>query len=322
MLFMKTIEIVAGFRSLTINLKRRKRRTVTMNQRIKHLVLVGFLSILLIIPSGVLATTYSSMLSFGDSLTDNGPADGFGIQHYTNGSVWVEYMASHYSVPLLDMAYGGATSGIDDPAAGQATRLGLQWQVGVYLNNVSSIVPSNTLVTVWAGANDFLQHRAPDAAASNVVLALTNLANAGGQYFLIPNLPDLGLTPQFRGSSFQTTATAWSQAFNADLALDLQTEELAYSMDYFYTLDVYDMLDAVIANPAAYGFTNVTDSGNQDPPAGYLFWDGIHPTTQAHLLLAQYSEAAVTTGVPEPATMLLLGLGLMGVLGIRRKIQK
>jgi hypothetical protein len=26
--------------------------------------------------------------------------------------------------------------------------------------------------------------------------------------------------------------------------------------------------------------------------------------------------------VPEPATMLLLGLGLMGVLGIRRKIQK
>ena len=27
-------------------------------------------------------------------------------------------------------------------------------------------------------------------------------------------------------------------------------------------------------------------------------------------------------GVPEPTTMLLLGLGLMGVLGIRKKIQK
>jgi hypothetical protein len=32
--------------------------------------------------------------------------------------------------------------------------------------------------------------------------------------------------------------------------------------------------------------------------------------------------ASCTTATPEPATMLLLGLGLMGVLGIRRKIQK
>ena len=134
------------------------------------------------------------MLSFGDSLTDNGPTDGFGIQNYTNGQVWVQYMASHYSVPLLDMAYGGATSGIDDPAAGSSI-LGLQWQVNTYLHNISPIVPSNTLITVWAGANDFLQGRSPDAAAANDVLAIQALANASGQNFLVPNLPNIGLTP-------------------------------------------------------------------------------------------------------------------------------
>jgi thermolabile hemolysin len=295
-----------------------------MNQRIKPLVLAGFLSLLLIIPSGVSAYTPSNILSFGDDWTDNGPADGYGIQHYTNGPVWVEYMASHYSVPLLDMAYGGATTGIDDPAAGQSAALGLQWQVSTYLNNVSSIVPSNTLVTVWAGYNDFLNHRAPDEAASNVATTLTNLAKAGGQYFLIPNLPDLASTPQFLGTTFQGEAKLWSQAFNAYLALDLQTVELAYPTDQFYTPDFYNLINGpygVMANSTVYGFTDVNTSGNQHPPPGFMFWDTIHYTTQTHLLLADDAEAAIATGVPEPATMLLLGLGLIGVAGIRRKFR-
>jgi beta-lactam-binding protein with PASTA domain len=256
----------------------------------KRLSVLFTLFIFLFTPLAVRAYPYSSILSFGDSLSDNGPPDGFGIMHYTNGPVWVEYMASHYSVPLLDMSYGGATTGVDDPAAGSPI-LGLQWQVSTYLNNISPIVPSNTLVTIWAGANDFLQGRAPNQAASNVALAIMNLANAGAQNFFINNLPDLGLTPQFRGTPFQAQATAWSQAFNADLAMDLQTVELAYSADNFYTLDTFDLLDAVIAYPILYGFTNVTENGNQNPPPGYLFWDTIHPTTSAHLLLAQYAEA-------------------------------
>jgi len=301
-----------------------------MNKRIKRLILAGFLSILLIIPSGVLATTYSSILSFGDSLTDNGPLDGFGIQHYTNGSVWVEDMASYYSAPLQDMAYGGATSGINDPAV-PSSILGLQWQVNYYLHNISATVNSNTLITIWAGANDLLKGfevpgetiGSPDMAATNVVLAVQALAHAGGQNFLIPNLPDIGKTPAFLLSPYADTATNWVQQFNADLAADLLALESnpQYSADHFYTLDVYSIFNAVIADPGAYGFSNVTQSGNMSPPSGYLFWDGIHPTAQAHLLLAGDAEALMATGVPEPATMLLLGLGLIGLAGVRRKLK-
>jgi phospholipase/lecithinase/hemolysin len=299
-----------------------------MNQRVKHFVLAVFLSVLLFIPSGVLAYSYSSILSFGDSLTDNGPADGFGIQHFTNGSVWVEYMASKYHVPLLDMAYGGATSGIDDPAAGYPI-LGLQWQVNKYLTGLSPIVPSNTLITVWAGANDLIKGfevpgqsvGSPGVAASNDVLAIQTLANHGGQYFLVPNLPDIGLTPAFHGTPYQAFVTGWCQQFNGDLAADLLTLESnpMYANDHFFTLNDYALFNAVWANPSAYGFTNITQSGNQNPPPGYFFWDGVHPTTQAHLLLAQNAEAAVAP-VPLPPTILLMIPSLVGLAGLRRRL--
>jgi phospholipase/lecithinase/hemolysin len=302
-----------------------------MSAKVKRIILVWFLCITLVLSTAVIGYAYSGILSFGDSLSDNGyyqgyyggtagntnPADIYGIMRFSDGPVWLEYMAQSYGVPLLDMAYGGATTSYDNPAVG-LTITGLQWQVDAYKTFVSASIPSGTLVTVWAGANDFLQGRPFVTAAANVTSAIQELADAGGQNFLVPFLPDIGLTPAFLGTPLQGTATGWSQAFNTSLWLDLLALESINPEINCYVLDTFTLLRDVIANPSSYGFTNVTSDGGGNPPEGYLFWDGIHPTTDGHLLIANYGWKAV----PEPSTIVLLVLGMMGLAGIRRKFQK
>ena len=309
--------------------------------RTKQIISALFLCVFLVLSTAVLGHSYSCILAFGDSLSDNGfyqgypggtpgntnPNDIYGFKYFTNGPVWVEYLAdpSHLNVPLFDMAYGGATTSGDNPAAPDPYKhvTGLQWQVDTY-TSVYSAVPGDALVTVWAGANDFFQLRDYETAAQNVTSAVQKLADAGGNNFLISFLPDIGLTPRFLGTEFQESATLWSEAFNMLLAADLAV--LASTPEYgdinIYTLDAFTLLRDFIANPGFYGFTDVSTSGNGNPPEGYLFWDGVHPTTAAHALFAYYAMGAIGVPVPEPVTILLLGIGVVGLTGVRRRFSK
>jgi len=73
----------------------------------------------------------------------------------------------------------------------------------------------------------------------------------------------------------------------------------------FGRLDLFAFINDVVAQPEAYGLSNVTDPCltffvMEDPvcedPDEYLFWDGIHPTRAAHRQLAKEAVTIVRTG--------------------------
>jgi outer membrane lipase/esterase len=161
-----------------------------------------------------------------------------------------------------------------------------------------------TLVIVYGGGNDLLaavgHPRAPtmvDTAVSALRSIVADLVAHGATDFLIPNLPDIGITPEVRarGSRAVAEARTLSSRFNAALEGAL-AEIAANSAVRLYRLDVWSMAERAGADPAAFGFVEISKpcstSGRCE---GYLFWDHVHPTTQAHRRLAEAALEAVSS---------------------------
>ncbi|MEM9684895.1 MAG: SGNH/GDSL hydrolase family protein, partial [Pseudomonadota bacterium] len=86
-------------------------------------------------------------------------------------------------------------------------------------------------------------------------------------------------------------------------------------------IDVAAISAEISADPAAFGFTNATDTCNQGATScdGLVFWDGIHPTDATHALVADAVIDAVTPiPLPAGAPLLLVALGALGVASRRR----
>ncbi|WP_320040011.1 SGNH/GDSL hydrolase family protein [uncultured Desulfobacter sp.] len=245
---------------------------------------------------GLAATTFDNLVVFGDSLSDTGKFDG---RRFSDGAIWVETLAENLGLALNNHAYAGATTDYDNPSAG-LSYTGLLWQVAQY---GSSSPTENSLVTVWAGANDLADERGYAAAANNIVTALGLLYDEGFRYFMVLNLPDIGNTPklQIQGQSDADAASWWSKAFNADLAVKLTNFAEAYEGVMLYDLDIYAAFDEYTVNTQAWAD---------------LFWiDGYHPSSTGHAMIADIAASAV----PVPQTALLLVSGLLGLALAGRK---
>ncbi len=294
--------------------------------------LIILVALLLAIVTGLPATSdassFSQLIAYGDSLSDNGNLFGLSggtfppppyAQRLSNGPVAVEYMAAMLGLPLIDLAVAGATTGTANVNSAALPGM-FQELLG------GPPVDPTALYFVWGGANDFLSLpldpvTAVTQSVSNLMFIVDALNAGGAHEIFVPGLADLSLTPRGRASDPLTQAGLHQLTlfFNGLLASQLQARPHTI---YF---DTNALLNGIIANPAAYGFTNVADACKSPSAAGvpgsvcadvdtYLFFDDVHPTTAGHQVLGtQFAE----TVVPEPSTVILVAAGLAEV--VRRR---
>jgi phospholipase/lecithinase/hemolysin len=282
------------------------------------------------------AAGFSGIYAFGDSLSDVGnasiatlhavPAGPYSDGRFSNGDIWLQDLARNLGLPAVqpsfaggtDFAVGGALTGPSLVHAQNPSDLPSQYGEFVAFNPHPS---PNALYTVWAGSNDVLdiandasltpvqQQQAVQQAVNNEVGIVDGLIAHGARNLVVLNVPDLSQIPYetVRPAS-DAAAGALAQQYNADLAASLH-QVMASGVASIDLIDTYSLLDSAIANPAAYGFTNVRQpvwTGNLTDPhsgvlnatgaaqGGFLFFDEMHPTATGHAYVASAVAQTLT----------------------------
>ncbi len=278
------------------------------------------------VSSSVAAQSVNSIYFIGDSLTDSGQ---FGSRFTTNpGQVWSQYLAQQLGVEALPSSQGGTNFAVGGARVAVGSQLDplqppgpMNPPVPAMTDQLTQILAvsggrldPDALYAVWGGANDLFavtqDINAGPAIIQQSIMGQTGIIQSlheqGAQYIMLADIPDLGQTPEFAGSPMTSAiASDLTKTYNQGLAAALEN-----SPANIIPLNISGLLNEVMQDPQAYGFTNVTDMActvasllcgpdqlvSPDAAQTYLYADGVHPTSGAHAAIADYAMSVVSAG--------------------------
>ncbi|MEH2446706.1 MAG: SGNH/GDSL hydrolase family protein [Nostoc sp.] len=323
----------------------------------KQAVAAGFVLFSFMLPTKASAVSFDQLYIFGDSLSDTGNIynlTGKGYPQsppyfegrFSNGPNWVDYLGDQLGLkPTLfttipstpptqgiNFAIGGASSGLGNAVLPDSNLPGVLGQVRDFAETLKAnnqTANPDALYTLWGGANDLLFANSPNSSKNpinNISLALNTLVGVGAKNILVFNLPDLGQLPAAKTNGRNPTSLSKSSS-EFDLGLANTVSALNQNPNLnIVSVDVYSLFNQA----SALGFTNVTESCLSRPDIcdpknnKFLIWDGVHPTTAAHKVIADTALAAIEAkSVPEPSINLgILALGAFSAIGVLKRQQK
>lgn len=285
----------------------------------------------LVATTPALAADYSDTIFFGDSLSDAGTyapflPPGTGRFSTNPGPVWSEILADGLGFDGSPVAQGGTNFAAGGaritqlpgvpPSPPTADAPPIRTQVTTYLTLSGGAADPDALYFMWAGANDifvaaggaippdqiqaYLQTTAAEQAGE-----IARLAAAGARHIVVLNVPDIGTTPfgLSTGPAGSAGLTQLSSGYNTLLFLSIGTTGVPV-----LGLDTFALLREISASPSTYGFANATvpacgavpsllcTAANLVAPgadASFVFADGVHPTSGAHAVIAQFVQSAL-----------------------------
>ena len=250
---------------------------------------------------------------YGDTYGKSGKAGYDFPGRFTDGQNWVDYFSTigNYSPAIsaywkdggTDFAVGGSTSedvnvnskklGLDLP--------GLPTQINAYLATLGGKSAADDLFVIWIGANDFFAEIEPAQTVANIKNAIAKLADNGARNFVVISVPDISLTPTVIATGGATTLAAKRFVYATNVLLEIELLRTAFL--HRISIDVVHINAIVIPlvyNPGRFRFTNSTDAAFNlttgavvSDPNDYVFWDGFHPTTNAHYIAAKFIFSSV-----------------------------
>ena len=244
--------------------------------------------------SAVHAGAITEIVVFGDSLSDTGnlfnftqgvfpPLPPYYQGRFSNGPVWVEWLATRLGVDIPMPFYYSPSPGTNYACGGAMTGSG-RTELGIpnigeqiesfldFLDQNGNKPTDSQLFVIWGGANDFIHATTllnPDDVVNHIVDHIRTIAGEAEEgaelKFLVPNLPPLWLTPLARwlaanrDPNIDQYLNYLSTTFNDGLSIKLAdlADELGITI---LQLDIFRLGEDIGENPAAFGFTNTMDT--------------------------------------------------------------
>ncbi|WP_157648302.1 SGNH/GDSL hydrolase family protein [Burkholderia ubonensis] len=271
---------------------------------------------------------YDRVVAFGDSLSDTHNVymkylaripnyNSWSAGRFSNGKVWVEYLADGLQVSLNNFSVGNANTCSTSEAC--ESESGLERQVNAFFSNKNNaqlieesrvlhndyrVDMSRTVFTIWIGANDIKDNiKTPEQVVARIKATIDRLKNAGARRIVLMNLPDISKAPGVAWDGQPRVGIVQGKLIDFNQKLARMALENYRDYNAITLVDVYTKFNDMLNNGGSYNFTNTVrpcltyldrptfDYAIGGPSCGdaasrYVFWDTMHPTTRVHGLLA------------------------------------